>query len=168
MPSVAAFDQKVHLAWGDVAVSEINPPSAVRVHLKRSKCDQLGKGVDVFVGKTGGALCPVAAIVRYVSIRGPAAGPFFIRDDGTPLTKAAFVKKVREALASLGLAPKDYAGHSFRIGAATAASQAGLEDSVIQSLGRWSSAAFLRYIRTPREQLASYSKALTLMRRRHN
>ena len=27
--------------------------TTLKVHLKRSKCDQLGKGVDVFVGHTG-------------------------------------------------------------------------------------------------------------------
>ena len=52
---------------------------------------------------------------------------------------------------------RHYSGHSFRIGAATAAAQAGLEDSTIQLLGRWSSGAFLRYIRMPREQLSLYS-----------
>ena len=50
---------------------------------------------------------------------------------------------------------------SFRIGAATAAAQAGVEDSVIQLLGRWSSAAFLAYIRTPREDLARYSSVIS-------
>ena len=60
----------------------------------------------------------------------------------------------------MGLNPQDYAGHSFRIGAATTAAQVGLEDSVIRSLGRWNSDAFYRYIRTPQEQLATYSQAL--------
>ena len=54
--------------------------------------------------------------------------------------------RVREALRSHVLNPREYAGHSFRIGVATAATQAGLEDSVIQALGKWNSAAFLRYI----------------------
>ena len=47
------------------------------------------------------------------------------------------------------------AGHSFRIEAATVATQAGVEDSTIKALGQWSTMAFLIYIWTPRQKLAS-------------
>ena len=94
--------------------------------------------------------------------RGATPGPFFIREIGIPLTKSHFVSSVREALMVIGLPYQHFAGYSFRIGAATAAAKAGLEDSTICSLGRWNSAAFLTYIRTPREELAQYS--LTLAR----
>ena len=87
VPSRAAFDERIHLAWGDVAVDEASPPSAVRVHLKRSKCDQLGRGVIVFLGRTGSPACPVTEIVRFVSFRGPARTFHFA--DGSPLTKTA-------------------------------------------------------------------------------
>ena len=49
----------------------------------------------------------------------------------------------------------------IRIGAATAAAQAAVPDSVIQSLGCWSSSAFLRHIRTPREHLAQLSRVIS-------
>ena len=161
VPTQTAFDTRIHLAWGDVALDDAKPPSMVRIHLKRSKCDQFGKGVDVFMGRTGKAICPVSEVLEYVTLRGPTPGPFFLFSGGSPLTKAAFVKRVRDALTTLGVVdPASYAGHSFRIGAATAASEAGLEDSVIKSLGRWSSDAFHRYIRTPRDQLAALSGVL--------
>ena len=143
-----------------VAVDSAVPPASVRIHLKRSMCDQLGSGVDIFVGRTGTDVCPVALTIEYVRRRGPTPGPFFRRRDGTPLTKAFFVARVREALVEMGMESHQYSGHSFRIGAATAAAQAGFEDSVIQALGRWSSTAFLRYIRTPRDQLAAFSSRL--------
>ena len=56
-----------------------------------------------------------------------------------------------------GLPSDQSAGHSFHIGAATTGAQVGelaWKDSMIQTLGQWHSAAFLRYIRTPHDQLA--------------
>ena len=41
-------------------------------------------------------------------------------------------------------------GHSFRAGLATLMAQAGFEDKDIQSVGRWSSESFKRYIKLPR------------------
>ena len=156
--TVGSFDPAVHLAWGDVSISENS--RVVRVFLKRSKTDQFARGTEVFIGATGDELCPVAAISRYVAIRGTGPGAFFRSAEGIPLTKARFVEQVRSALARAGLPLSGYSGHSFRIGAATTAAQAGIPDSVIQALGRWSSQAFLRYIRRPREQLAQYSHPL--------
>ena len=92
--------------------------------------------------------------------RGPGQGPFFRCEDGTPLTKGAFVRKVKGLVTRAGLDANLYSGHSFRIGAATSAARAGIQDSTIQALGRWSSAAFLVYVRTPRDQLAGLSREL--------
>lgn len=161
VPTVSGFDPSVHLAWGDVEVDDGARPSLVKVHLKRSKTDQFGNGADVFMSRTGNDICPVVATVQYVALRGSQPGCFFQFGDGAPLTKPKFVAKVREGLLALGLPCTCFAGHSFRIGAATAAAQAGVEDSVIQLLGRWSSAAFLTYIRTPRDQLAQYSRLIS-------
>ena len=113
------------------------------------------------MGKIAGPLCQVVAITAYMVQRGPADGPFFCFADGSTLTKARFTKEVRTVLQEAGLPHQYFAGHSFRIGAATAAANAGLEDSVIRTLGRWNSGAFLTYIRTPREQLASLSRQLS-------
>ncbi|CAC5422095.1 unnamed protein product [Mytilus coruscus] len=48
----------------------------------------------------------------------------------------------------LGLNADKYSGHSFRIGAATTCSSNGIQDHMIQSLGRWKSDCYSRYIRT--------------------
>ena len=50
---------------------------------------------------------------------GATPGPFFVLSDGGFLTRERFVRAVWEALLSTGLELTNYAGHSFRIGAAT-------------------------------------------------
>ena len=77
-----------------------------------------------------------------------------------PLLKEAFVSEIRRALETAGLNPALYAGHSFRIGAATSAAAAGILAHMIQTLGRWSSDAFKLYIRASRDSLAQVSATL--------
>ena len=48
--TLSPFDPKKHLAWGDVAIDNLASPKALRV--QQSKTDQLGKGEDVFIGRT--------------------------------------------------------------------------------------------------------------------
>ena len=151
VPSQKVYNAAEHLSWGDVTVDSQTSPKMLKVVLKKSKTDQFGAGAQVYVGRTGCTLCPVAAVLEYMVARGNEAGPFFRLANGRPLTKPLFTQRVRQALQAVGLPYNNFAGHSFRIGAAKAAAQAGVEDSTIQILGRWSSAAFLTYIRTPRE-----------------
>ena len=160
LESPASFDHRRHLAWGDVAVDNEANPRTLRIHLKQSKTDQFGRGADVVVGTTGRELCPVSAVLGYIAIRGSQPGPFFLKPRAGPITKAHFVGELRTVISSLGFPQEQFAGHSFRIGAATSAALAGMEDSSIQLLGRWSSAAFLRYVRTPPAKLAALSGIL--------
>ncbi len=156
----AKVDPAVSLMWGDVAVDGREKPTMVRVHLKRSKCDQFGAGANIVLGATGQPLCPVTAILRYIQARGPSPGVFFRKSPSEPVLKPWFVDQLRDVLAAVGLPRHQYAGHSFRIGAATTAAMAGVEDSTIQTLGRWHSSAYLQYIRLPSERLAGVSVVL--------
>ncbi len=143
-----------------MAVDGRDKPTMVRVHLKRSKCDQFGAGVNIVLGATGQPLCPVTAILRYIQARGPSPGVFFRKSPSEPVLKPWFVDQLRDVLAAVGLPRHQYAGHSFRIGAATTAAMGGVEDSTIQTLGRWHSSAYLQYIRLPSERLAGVSVVL--------
>ena len=134
----------------------------IQVHLKKSKCDQFGSGVDIIVGRTGAPLCPVTAMLQYITLRQDRPGHFFLNSSDEVVSKAWFISHIRKILAALGLPQQDYVGHSFRIGAATSAAMAGVEDSTIQALGRWHSAAYLQYIRLPKEHLAAISSHLAL------
>ena len=154
------FDPMRHISISDIAVDVASKPSMIELMLKCSKTDQLGRGARIYLGRTNTELCPVTALLAYVGIRGIEPGPLFRLKNGTPLLKSFVVSSVREALHSLGYNQSCYAGHSFRIGAATTAAAVGIEDSTIQALGRWSSAAFKTYIRLPQQYLASLSKQM--------
>ena len=154
------FDPSSALTLEDVAVDQHANPSMIQINLKQSKTDPFRHGVDIFLGRTNMDLCPVAALLAYIAVRPPVPGPLFVYPDGSFLTTDKLVASVRQALQGAGMDPSNYSGHSFRIGAATTAAQAGLEDSVIKMLGRWESTAYQRYICTPRSTLAAISAQL--------
>ena len=47
------YNPALHLSWGDVAVDAHFEASMVKIHLKKSKCDQFGTGADILLGRTG-------------------------------------------------------------------------------------------------------------------
>ena len=58
--------------------------------------------------------------------RGPVF-PLPRRTSANLVTKSRFVARIREAMVQAGIPTQSYSGHSFRIGAATTAAQAGLQ-----------------------------------------
>ena len=160
LESESSFDPGANICHGDIAIDDSEKPSVLRVRIKASKMDPFRKGVDVFLGRTNKDLCLLEAILPYLAIRGDKQGFLFQFKDGRLLTKDRFMSKVCELLQQSGVNSKNYAGHSFRIGAATTASRQGISEATIKMLGRWKSSAYLRYIKTPRGQLASISSSL--------
>ena len=59
-------------------------------------------------------LCPIAALLDYLSLWDNGPGPLFHWENGVPLTKPNFVEEVRVALTAANLPAHQYAGHSFR------------------------------------------------------
>ena len=159
-PDAKSYDPGVHLCLSDVAVDSARNPSFVRISIKQSKTDPFRRGICLFVGRTDAELCPVAAILSFLLCRGSAPGPLFRFASGEYLTRKRFVELVRAALTRAGIDQSKYCGHSFRIGAATTAAARGIEDSIIKTLGRWESVAYLQYVRIPRERLTQYSRVL--------
>ena len=145
VPAESAYDPGEHLNCSDVTVDSISNPTLLKVRIKASKIDSFHQGVELFIGKTGNRLCPVAALLAYLAKRGYKEGMLFHFKDGKLLTRDHFVSSLREALNKAGVDSKSYAGHS--LGAATAASMSGLPPATIQTLGWWESSVYLLYIR---------------------
>ncbi len=141
-PSASHFDPKVHLTFNDISIDDPVSTKVITLQIKCSKTDQLRAGTNISLARSDDDLCPVAALLAYIAIRGDRPGPLFILDDGRFLTQPLLTFHLRQAISQLGLDPKAYAGHSLRIGAATTAAERGLEDSTIKALGRWKSDAY--------------------------
>ena len=161
MEAEGQYDPNTHLLFDDVAVDNATNPTIISLNIKHSKTDQGRVGCQVVLGKTNDELCPVTALLQYLARRGGCPGALFQWQDGTPLSKAKFVEAVRQALSAANLPALQFAGHSFRIGAATTAAMVGLQDSAIQTLGHWRSDCYQLYIRFSPQHLASLSSSLS-------
>ena len=164
MPSKTAYDPETHLALADVALDDKENPSVIQVTIKQSKTDPFRQGVQLYLGRTGNLVCPVNAILAYLAVRDSSPGPLFKLTDGSFLTRQQFAVLISNTLKLAGIDDKHYNTHSFRIGAATSAKEAGISDVQIKMLGRWKSEAYQLYVRTPREQLAKLSKQLATVK----
>ena len=149
IPDGVLFYTSTHLSLEDIFVDRSTSEWTVYVRIKASKTDQLRQGTTIALGSTGTDLCPVAALIGFLSARGQTPGPLFCLGSGHPLRRKAFSSQVQQALSAAGLDGNLFNSHSFRIGAATTTNGVGIPDSTIQLLGRWQSSAFQRYIQTP-------------------
>ena len=129
--------QAQHLCMKNIVVyPSFDQPTSMRVHLKYSKTDPFGHGHTLPLFVTGHKTCPVMAMHTYFNMRGFCPeSPLFVLADNRPLTHTAFITMLRAVSGKLGLDSTLYAGHSFRIGAATTVAAAGLPDWLIQALG---------------------------------
>ncbi|XP_053143320.1 uncharacterized protein LOC128341176 isoform X3 [Hemicordylus capensis] len=130
--------------FGDVSLG----PDIAQLRLRFSKTDQRGRGQWVSLHRADNALlCPVRALGSYMTRRGSAPGCLFVHEDGRPLSQYQFWTVARRALSAAGADTAQLSLHSFRIGAASAASRLGLSGETIQRIGRWRSATYKRYVR---------------------
>ena len=125
----------------------------MRIWLFRSKGDVHHEGVPVFVPaySENPKYCPVAwmsALLRVTQTSSTKpTDPLFKFPNGRLVLKSRFIRWLKLQLKILGIDPSQYAGHSLRIGAAVSAARRGMDESLIQKLGRWKSSTYLLYIK---------------------
>jgi hypothetical protein len=136
--------QQTRLLRSDITFGGLDDHAIIS--LKRSKTDYNHEGVEIVVAATGSSTCPVQALRELFAVDlQPPNSPLF-RLATTPFSKASLIRILRSRLQALGYPnPDTFHGHSFRRGAAQTASDNGMLDSDIQTLGRWSSNAFWLY-----------------------
>ena len=126
-------------------------PTHMEFVVKYSKTDQDRLTQNVLVGRTNNRLCCVTAMWQYMchtAAASPAAPLFQVRD--ATVTYRHLLAAVKRHSRAAGLNPRDYAGHSFRIGGSQALAAAGRSITYLMSYGRWRcTESVLRYVKTP-------------------
>ena len=146
-PSTSHCNALSHHSASDIS---FNSDGSLSLHLKASKTDTYCQGCSLLIAPSGGSICAVRAIKEYMAHHPfNSDSPFYIFQSGLYLTRAKVTSTLCLLLKILHIPTELYASHSFRIGAATTAAEAGLPPWLIQTLGRWSHNCFALYIRTP-------------------
>ncbi|KAE8592191.1 hypothetical protein XENTR_v10018681 [Xenopus tropicalis] len=118
------------------------------IYLKFSKTDIFGKGKWIVLNRmNGNVTCPVTCFEEFFNCRPKKGSILLIHEDGKALSIYQFLTIFRKCIGSLGLKEREYASHSFRIGAATQADLWGLSPMAIRKMGRWDSDRYKSYIR---------------------
>ena len=145
VPSRRSFNPHIHPSATDIQWSR----NYFVYHLKHSKTDQFFKGQTVQFPRLHNTICPHKAMKNYFKVRkSHGTSPLFTFADGQPLTRQNFLAHLRYFLEKAHYPYMAFNTHSFRIGAATSAAQAGMTGKAIKRLGRWKSRTYRRYIKT--------------------
>ncbi len=121
------------------------PRPHVSLFLPMHKADRFFDGSTVIFEKRSSILDPVHFFIIYLHSRDnryPHLPQLWLRSNGRVPTRSWFINRIRTLFPS-----NDIAGHSLRSGGATGLALAGTPLHQIQSTGRWSSGAFLIYLR---------------------
>ena len=114
-------------------------------HLPSHKADPFFQGNRIIVKKQQYCeLNPLATFTRYLRSRDslfPLSSPLWLTSKGKVPTRYFFMSRMKRFFAA------DIGGQSMRAGGATSLAEHGVPPSLIQLIGRWSSDAFLIYIR---------------------
>ena len=146
-PSATQFNPLVNLCCLDVSFT---PEGCLSFHLKSSKTDPYRQGCSLLIAPSLHSVCAVRSLHKYLSVHAVnGSTPLYVFQSGLYLTREKVTSTLRTLLWHLSIPTEQYASHSFWIGAATTAAEAGLPHWLIQTLGRWSSNCFTLYIRTP-------------------
>ena len=147
--TVASEQHHPCIVFEDVAVDCHTCPSIIHLRLRHAKMDPFGKGVDIYQGASGSAVCPVMALLNFLAVRPSVTGQLFAWQDGKALSWSAFVAQLRVALRAAGINDAGFSGHSLCIFAAMTVAMASIPDHTFKVLGHWQSEAYHLYIRMP-------------------
>lgn len=148
VPSLRAFDPQCHVKVSDLRYDVDRHGFRVAVfHLPRTKTSRVGE--DVYWAAQSGLSDPQAALSNHLAINHPPiSAPLFSWQHHTgirPLTRGEFVKCIQSASNKLEIG--SLKAHGLRIGGTLEYLLRGVPFENVKTMGRWSSDAFVGYLR---------------------
>lgn len=161
VPRLDAFSPEHHVSKANLRVERNTDGLEVMIlHLPHTKAAPL-EGEDVCWSSHPGPTDPYAALNNHWRVNAPQEGAHLFayrhKDQLRPLTKPAFIKRLGVAARLAGLEPLQ--GHGIRIGATLFYLLRGVPMEAMKVMGRWSSDAFLRYLRKHAQILTPFIQA---------
>ena len=89
-----------------------------------------------------------------------ATTPAFRNAKGEAFSVREISKLIKNLMTAIGMGSMRWSSHSLRIGGATCLYRQGADSMVVMTLGRWSSDAYLKYIRDELEVAIRWSNAI--------
>jgi hypothetical protein len=103
--------------------------------------------VTIVIEKKDYDICPVRLMSLYLQVRGYSPGLLYKFENGDLLTRDHIMLQLKKSIYAIGLDPKHFNTHSFRIGKTTDMATQGNTSEQICIAGRWSSQAYKKYIK---------------------
>lgn len=145
-------------------------PDEVELHLRGSKTDQVMQGVHRSQHLTGTQFCPLLAMVTWFKFTHganiPSSAPLFAVPQGKTggnwkvIERQHVSEVLKQAATDCGIPSHLIGTHSLRISGSTALLLAGVHYTVVQLIGRWKTACFLRYQRYQSELMQNVARAM--------
>ena len=144
-------DESGHaLKCEDITFDKSKGQTELHVKICSSKTDQKHTSITVIIQSHADSnICPITLLQSYLQVRYSGvngSNKLYTHFNGLALTKYQFCSLLQKCLGFYEL-PFHIRSHSFRIGRATDMAKNGVKDNIIKQCGRWSSVAYLRYIR---------------------
>ena len=161
------FDPCFTLMNSDIKIKTIrinnSTTKVIQIRVKSPKTDRIGADTIVDVYESNEPICPVRALEKWLSVTTlrNKNSPYFCDETGKPLTGAKFNTILKLHFSKyINYKVGKITSHSFRAGMASLLGTLGYSDEDIQAVGRWSSRAFLDYIKLPRTHRLAMAKQI--------
>ena len=161
VPRLDAFSPATCVTTANLRVDR-NPDGleVTVLHVPSTKAAPL-EGEDVYWSAHPGPTDPYEALDNHRQVNRPSESSHLFayrhKNQTRPLTKPAFIKRLASAARQAGLEPLQ--GHGIRIGATLFYLLQGIPVEAMKIMGRWSSDAFLSYLRKHAQVLTPFIQA---------